>query len=117
MFLLLWSFTACINITEGHNYVETREDLIIGDVRHNPDALGTAAELLGGGVAGGGLARGVTAARLLSSAPSLLDVKRRWLQMRQDLTASLVRWRATGISSVPRALKERYRCSRLWRAS
>jgi hypothetical protein len=27
------SFTACINITEGRNYVETREDLIIGDVR------------------------------------------------------------------------------------
>jgi hypothetical protein len=44
----------------------------VGDVRHNAGALGTAAELLGGGVAGGGLAlSGVTAARLLS-APSLV---------------------------------------------
>jgi hypothetical protein len=62
-----------ISITEGYNYAKAREDQIMGDARHNTGALGTAAELLGGGVAGAGLARGgVTAARLLSSAPSLL---------------------------------------------
>lgn len=52
---------------EGYNYAKAREDRIMDDARQNTGALGTAAELLGGGVAGGGLAKaGVTAARFLA---------------------------------------------------
>ena len=53
-------------------YAKAREDRIMNDARANTGLPGTAAELLGAGVAGGGLAR-FGATRLLSSAaPSLL---------------------------------------------
>ncbi|PDT55763.1 hypothetical protein CO678_41995 [Bradyrhizobium diazoefficiens] len=59
---------------EGYNYAKAREDLIMNEARKNTGIAGTAAELLGGGVAGVGLARGgLTTGRLLSSAsPGLL---------------------------------------------
>jgi hypothetical protein len=58
---------------EGYNYAKAREDQIMSDARHNTGALGTAAEFLGGGVAGGGLARsGITTARFLSPQPGLV---------------------------------------------
>jgi len=45
----------------------------LNDSRRNTGALGSATELLGGGVVGGGLANaGLTTGRLLSSAPGLL---------------------------------------------
>jgi hypothetical protein len=51
---------------EGYNYAKAREDLIMDESRRNTGVAGTAAELLGGGVAGGGLARGgVTASRFM----------------------------------------------------
>jgi hypothetical protein len=61
-----------VGLSEGYDYAKAREDQILSDARRNTGALGSATELLGGGVAGGGLANaGVTAARALSSAPSL----------------------------------------------
>ncbi len=52
---------------EGYNYAKAREDQIMGDARANTGLAGSAAELLGGGVAGGGLARGgITAGRFLA---------------------------------------------------
>lgn len=58
---------------EGYNYAKAREDQIMGDARKNTGALGTAAEVLGGGVSGAGLASGgVTAARFLAPEAGLL---------------------------------------------
>jgi hypothetical protein len=55
------------NPVEGYNYAKAREDKIMGDARENTGALGTAAEVLGGGVSGAGLAQGgVTAGRFLA---------------------------------------------------
>lgn len=57
---------------EGYNYAKAREDLIMNDARANTGIAGTAAELLGGGVAGGGLAKaGLTTGRWLNSASGL----------------------------------------------
>lgn len=51
---------------EGYDYAKAREDQIMGDARANTGLAGSAAEMLGGGVAGGGLANaGITTARLL----------------------------------------------------
>jgi hypothetical protein len=62
-----------VGLGEGYNYAKAREDAIMNDARANTGIAGSAAELLGGGVAGGGLARaGLTTGRWLSSAPSLL---------------------------------------------
>jgi hypothetical protein len=56
-----------LNPAEGYNYAKAREDQIMNDARQNTGALGTATELLGGGVAGAGLANGgLTAARFLA---------------------------------------------------
>jgi hypothetical protein len=53
--------------SEGYNYAKAREDQIMGDARKNTGMLGDATEMLGGAVAGGGLAKaGVTAARALA---------------------------------------------------
>jgi len=53
--------------SEGYNYAKAREDLIMNKARENTGALGTAAEVLGGGVSGAGLAAGgVTASRFLA---------------------------------------------------
>ncbi len=58
---------------EGYNYAKAREDQIMGDARKNTGLLGTAAEVLGGGVAGAGLAQGgITAARMLAPEAGLL---------------------------------------------
>lgn len=58
---------------EGYNYAKAREDQIMGDARKNTGALGTAAEVLGGGVSGAGLASGgLTTARLLAPEAGLL---------------------------------------------
>jgi hypothetical protein len=58
---------------EGYNYAKAREDLIMDEARKNTGIAGSAAELLGGGVAGAGLARGgVTTGRFLSAQPGLL---------------------------------------------
>lgn len=58
---------------EGYNYAKAREDQIMGDARKNTGLLGTAAEVLGGGVSGAGLARaGLTAARVLGPDAGLL---------------------------------------------
>ncbi|UFW75521.1 hypothetical protein [Bradyrhizobium sp. WU425] len=58
---------------EGYNYAKAREDLITGEAQKNTGVLGSAAEALGGAVAGGGLAKnGVTAARFLSPESGLL---------------------------------------------
>lgn len=52
---------------EGYNYAKAREDYIMDKSRENTGALGTAAEVLGGGVSGAGLASGgVTTARMLA---------------------------------------------------
>ncbi len=48
-----------IDPREAYNYAKAREDQIMGDARENTGALGTAAEVLGGGVAGAGLAKGL----------------------------------------------------------
>lgn len=63
-----------VGLGEGYNYAKAREDLNMDQARQNTGLAGTAAELLGGGVAGGALASGgLTSARLLSSAsPGLL---------------------------------------------
>lgn len=61
------------NPVEGYNYAKAREDQIMGDARKNTGALGTAAEILGGGVSGAGLAQGgLTAARFLAPEAGLL---------------------------------------------
>lgn len=61
------------NPAEGYNYAKAREDQIMGDARQNTGALGTAAEVLGGGISGAGLANGgVTAARFLAPDAGLL---------------------------------------------
>lgn len=58
---------------EGYNYAKAREDLILNKARENTGALGTAAEVLGGGVSGAGLASGgVTTARFLAPEAGLL---------------------------------------------
>lgn len=58
---------------EGYNYAKAREDLIMNKSRKDTGALGTAAEVLGGGVSGVGLASGgVTAARVLAPEAGLL---------------------------------------------
>lgn len=58
---------------EGYNYAKAREDQIMGEARKNTGALGTAAEVLGGGVSGAGLAQGgLTAARFLAPEAGLL---------------------------------------------
>ena len=61
------------NPIEGYNYAKAREDQIMGAARKNTGALGTAAEVLGGGVSGVGLASGgLTAARFLAPEAGLL---------------------------------------------
>jgi hypothetical protein len=66
-------FKRGVNPIEGYNYAKAREDQIMGDARKNTGALGTAAEVLGGGVSGAGLASGgVTAARFLAPEAGLL---------------------------------------------
>jgi hypothetical protein len=48
---------------EGYNYGKAREDRLMDKARENTGVLGSAAEMLGGAVTGGGLAKaGVTAA-------------------------------------------------------
>lgn len=62
-----------VGLGEGYNYAKAREDQIMGEARKNTGALGTAAEVLGGGVTGAGLANGgVTAARFLAPEAGLL---------------------------------------------
>jgi hypothetical protein len=62
-----------VGLGEGYNYAKAREDQIMGDARANTGYAGTAAELLGSGVAGGALARGgLTTGRFLSANPGLL---------------------------------------------
>jgi hypothetical protein len=62
-----------VGLGEGYSYAKAREDQIMGDARANTGWLGTGAELLGGGVAGGALARGgITTGRFLSANPGLL---------------------------------------------
>lgn len=59
--------------SEAYNYAKAREDQIMGDARQNTGALGTATEVLGGGVSGAGLANGgVTAARFLAPEAGLV---------------------------------------------
>lgn len=66
-------FKRGVGPVEGYNFAKAREDLIMDDARKNTGALGTAAEILGGGVTGAGLARGgVTAARFLAPEAGLL---------------------------------------------
>jgi len=58
---------------EAYNFAKAREDQIMGDARKNTGLLGTAAEVLGGGVSGAGLASGgLTAARFLAPEAGLL---------------------------------------------
>lgn len=55
------------NPAEGYNYAKAREDHLLDSARKNTGALGTAAEILGGGVSGAGLASGgLTTARFLA---------------------------------------------------
>jgi hypothetical protein len=61
------------NPAEGYNYAKAREDQIMGDARKNTGIAGDAAEILGGGVAGAGLAKGgITAANFLGPEAGLL---------------------------------------------
>lgn len=61
------------NPAEGYNYAKAREDLVMNKARDNTGLLGTAAEVLGGGVSGAGLANGgLTAARFLAPEAGLL---------------------------------------------
>lgn len=61
------------NPVEGYNFAKAREDQIMSDARENTGALGTAAEVLGGGVSGAGLASGgLTTARFLAPEAGLL---------------------------------------------
>ena len=58
---------------EGYNYAKAREDLIMDQSRKNTGALGTVAEILGGGVSGAGLANGgITFARALAPEAGIL---------------------------------------------
>jgi hypothetical protein len=58
---------------EGYNYAKAREDRVMDKARENTGMLGSAAEMLGGAVTGGGLAKGgVTAARALAPDAGLL---------------------------------------------
>lgn len=66
-------FKRGINPKEAYNYAKAREDLIMNKSRESTGLLGTAAEVLGGGVSGAGLANGgVTAARFLAPEAGLL---------------------------------------------
>jgi hypothetical protein len=66
-------FKRGINPAEAYNYTKAREDQIMGDARKNTGALGTGAEILGGGVSGAGLAQGgLTTARFLAPEAGLL---------------------------------------------
>ena len=72
---LLEAYRRSVNLSEGYSYAKARENQILNDARANTDGLvaGTAAELLGGSVAGGGLGRaGFTTSRMLSSQPGLV---------------------------------------------
>ncbi|KRQ11942.1 hypothetical protein AOQ73_05915 [Bradyrhizobium pachyrhizi] len=58
---------------EGYNYAKAREDRIMDESRAKTGMLGSAAEMLGGAVTGGGLANaGVTAARALAPEAGLV---------------------------------------------
>jgi hypothetical protein len=62
-----------LNPVEGYNYAKAREDQIMGDAREKTGALGSAAEIVGGGVSGAGLAsQGLTFARALTPEAGLL---------------------------------------------
>jgi hypothetical protein len=62
-----------IDPREGYAFAKAREDQVMGDARKNTGALGSAAELLGGGVAGAGLLNGgVTATRFLAPNANVL---------------------------------------------
>ena len=66
-------FKRGINPKEAYNYTKAREDLLMNKSRENTGMLGTAAEVLGGGVSGAGLASGgLTAARFLAPEAGLL---------------------------------------------
>jgi hypothetical protein len=66
-------FKRGINPAEAYNYAKAREDQIMGDARKNTGALGSAAEVLGGGISGAGLASGgLTFARALGPEAGLL---------------------------------------------
>lgn len=66
-------FKRGVGPVEGYNFAKAREDQIMSDARKNTGLLGTAAEVLGGGVTGAGLASGgVTAARFLGPEAGLL---------------------------------------------
>ena len=66
-------FKRGIGPAEGYNYAKAREDQIMGDARKNTGALGTAAEVLGGGVSGAGLAsQGISFGRALAPEAGLL---------------------------------------------
>lgn len=61
-----------VGLGEGYNYAKAREDRIMDKSRENTGVLGSAAEMLGGAVTGGGLAKGgITAARALAPEASL----------------------------------------------
>jgi hypothetical protein len=61
------------NPAEGYDYAKAREDYVMNKSRENTGALGTAAEILGGGVSGAGLANGgLTTARMLAPEAGLL---------------------------------------------
>jgi hypothetical protein len=69
----LEAYKHSVGLGEGYNYAKAREDQIMGDARANTGIAGSAAELLGGGVAGGALARsGITAGRFLAPNAGLL---------------------------------------------
>lgn len=56
-----------VGLGEGYNYAKAREDRTMDKAREKTGTLGSAAEMLGGGVAGGGLANaGITTARALA---------------------------------------------------
>lgn len=66
-------FKRGINPKEAYNYTKAREDYLMNKSRENTGALGTATEILGGGVSGAGLANGgITAARFLAPEAGLL---------------------------------------------
>lgn len=66
-------FKRGINPKEAYNYAKAREDLIMNKSRESTGALGTAAEVLGGGISGAGLANaGATAGRFLAPEAGLL---------------------------------------------
>lgn len=61
------------NPAEGYRFAKAREDEELNQSRQNTGALGTAAEILGGGVSGAGLANaGITAGRFLAPNAGLL---------------------------------------------